>query len=97
MRPRIPNRNPKPAADRAARARTQVLLEDAALLTDWQRRQAEYKAKRKLTGKREADILSRLTSFQTKVPRRARAGPRIRTGGRGRDAAPWFFHRRGRF
>jgi hypothetical protein len=68
--------------DLRRRARAQVLLEDAALLTDWQRRQAEYKAKRKLTGKREADILSRLTAFQTKVPPHVRAGPRLMTGTR---------------
>ncbi|KAK9846395.1 hypothetical protein WJX81_002949 [Elliptochloris bilobata] len=60
----------------------QVLLEDAELLTTWQRRQAEYKARRKLTGKREADILSRLTSFQSKV-RRGDDGL-----GLGRAAAP---------
>ena len=47
----------------------QVLLEDAELLTAWQRRQAEYKARRKLTGKREADVLSQLSAFTSKVPR----------------------------
>ena len=45
----------------------QVLLEDAELLTAWQRRQAEFKARRKLTGKREADILTQLDAFRAKV------------------------------
>lgn len=45
-----------------------MLLEDAELLTAWQRRQAEFKARRKLTGKREADILTQLDAFRAKVP-----------------------------
>lgn len=54
-----------------------MLLEDAELLTAWQRRQAEYKARRKLTGKREADILSRLTAFQSKVSAAGDCNPRL--------------------
>lgn len=42
-------------------------VENVELLTDWQRRRAEYKQRKRLTGGREKETLAKLKQFQAKM------------------------------
>ena len=51
----------------AAPRRPQQRVENAELLTTWQRSRAEYKQKKRLTGAREKETLAKLQKFRSKA------------------------------
>lgn len=45
----------------------QIRIHDSELLSDWQRRRAEYKARKRLGGAREKDTMAKLSQFTAKL------------------------------
>jgi hypothetical protein len=77
---------------------SQVNVEDAELLTAWQRKREEYKQRKKVAGSRERDTLAKLKAYQESLKeRRAKAAQRAPapsadeqpgTSGRAEEARP---------
>lgn len=45
----------------------QIQVQDSELLSDWQRRRAEYRARKRLGGAREKDTMAKLSKFTSKL------------------------------
>lgn len=66
----------------------QIEEQDRNLLTDWERRRQEFKARKRLTGNREKDTMSKLSAFMQKIKKTGPDGREIAdAGGKGSSKA----------